>query len=175
MRINATLGCALVVVAAALSGTALAGEPSAGTLSVERGNGLVVLDIRGALLGRLASGVVRVVDTTPRDRFQPIVVGRKVAQERIGPNQVVYRGQGLRFRMVGGGYRVVIRGEGISLSAVGRGSVVLVGDRRLPTDDAGVYSLDADCSEQSELCLPLPSEPERYLIRPRQNEADAPR
>jgi hypothetical protein len=73
---------------------------------------------------------------------------------------------------VGGGYRVVIRGEGLSLSAVGRGSVVLVGDRRLPTDDAGVYSLEADCSEQSELCLPLPSTPERYPIRPRQNEGD---
>jgi hypothetical protein len=174
MRALATFGCALAAAAATLTGAALAGEPSGGTLSVERGTGLVVLEIRGSVLGRLASGTVRVVDTTPRDRFQPIVVGRKVTQERVGPNQAVYRGQGLRFRMVGGGYRVVIRGEGLSLSAVGRGSVVLVGDRRLPTDDAGVYSLEVDCSEQSELCLPLPSQPERYLIRPRQNEGDAP-
>lgn len=174
MRSLAVFSCALATVPAALLGHAAAAEPSNGTLSVERGKGLVVLELRGSVLGRLASGTLRVLDTTPRDRYQPVVLGRKLTQERVGPSHVVYRGQGVRFRMVGGGYRVVIRGEGISLSAVGRGSVVLVGERRLATDDAGVYSLEVDCSEHGELCQPLPSEPERHLIRPRQNEGDAP-
>jgi hypothetical protein len=149
----------------------VAGEPANGTLSIERGKGLVVLEIRGSVLGRLTAGTIRVTDTTPRDRFLPVVLGRRVTQERVGPRTVVYRGQGLRFRMVGGGYRIVVRGEGLSLSAVGRGSVALQGERKLPTDDAGVYSLDGvDCSEEAELCLPLPAELERHPLRPRQNE-----
>jgi hypothetical protein len=170
MRLVAIFTCALV----AAPGTAAyvaAAEPANGTLSVERGKGLVVLEIRGSVLGRLATGTIRVTDLTPRDRFVPIVLGKRVTPERIGPRTVLYRGSGLRFRMVGGGYRIVVRGEGLSLSAVGRGSVVLQGERKIPTDDAGVYSLDGvDCSEEAELCLPLPSELERHPIRPRQNE-----
>lgn len=173
MRMIAIFTCALVA-AAATAASVAAGEPSNGTLSVERGKGLVVLELRGSVLGRLATGTIRVTDTTPRDRFVPIVLGRRVTQERVGPRTVVYRGQALRFRMVGGGYRIVVRGEGLSLSAVGRGSVVLQGDRKLPTDDAGVYSLEGvDCSEQAELCVPLPSEPERHLIRPQQSEGES--
>lgn len=171
MRSLATLTCALVAAAAGAASLAAA-EPSAGTLSIERGTGLVVLELRGSVLGRLASGTLRVTDTTPRDRFVPVVLGRRLAQERVGPRTVLYRGQGLRFRMVGGSYRIVIRGEGLSLSAVGRGVVVLHGERKQPTDDAGVYSLDVDCSENPELCLPLPSEPERHLVRPPQSEDD---
>ena len=57
-------------------------------------------------------------DHTPNDRYSALVVGRKVTQERLGPRTVLYRGQGLRFRMLGGGYRVVVRGSGISVSAL---------------------------------------------------------
>jgi hypothetical protein len=170
MRRIAIFTCALVA-AAVTAASVAAGEPANGTLSIERGKGLVVLEIRGSVLGRLGAGTLRVTDTTPRDRFLPLVLGKRVTQERVGLYTIVYRGQALRFRMVGGGYRIVVRGEGLSLSAVGRGSVSLQGDRKLPSDDAGVYSLDGvDCSEESERCLPLPSELERYPIRPPQNE-----
>jgi len=165
---------AFLVVAGAIVGSAVAALPSAGELSVERGKGLVVLDVRGSVLGLLERGTLRVTDTTPRDRFSALVTGRRVTQERIGPRTVVYRGQGLRFRMVGGGYRIVARGTGISLSAVGRGFVVLDGDRRLPTDDVGLYSLDGvDCGLEPLLCTPLPDVPERYALEPTEEESEA--
>lgn len=170
MRLPIALACS-VVLAVALACSAAAAEPANGTLSVERARGLVVLDIRGSVLGRLGSGTLRVVDLTPRDRYVGLVVGRRVTQERIGPRTVVYRGQGLRFRMLGGGYRIVARGNGISLSAVGRGAVLLDGEPRTLVDDLGVYSLDGvDCGLEPDLCLPVPDEPVRHAIGPRPDE-----
>jgi hypothetical protein len=165
MRILVLL-CALATIVATAS-IAAAAEPNVGTLSVERGKGAVMVDLRGSLLGRLATGSLRVTDSTPNDRYVATVVGRRVTQERLGPKTVVYRGQGLRFRMLGGGFRVVVRGSGISLSAVGRGTVTLDADGRFAGDDSGVYSLDGvDCSLEPELCLPLPLAPERFLLEP---------
>ena len=108
--------CALfaLVVTSSLAGAA---EPTVGTLSVERGKGVVMVDLRGSLLGRLGTGSLRVTDLTPNDRYGAMVTGRRVTPERIGPRTVLYKGQGLRFRMLGGGYRVVARGSGISVSA----------------------------------------------------------
>lgn len=163
MRKLALIICSIV--ATAVVGSAGAVEPNVGALSVERGKGVVGLELRGVVLGRLANGTLRVTDSTPNDRFTPLVVGRKLTHERVGPRTVVYRGHGLRFRMVGGGYRIVVRGTGISLSAVGRGSVTLDGERS--TDgDAGVYSLEdgVDCGIEPELCVALPEEPERFVL-----------
>lgn len=155
--------CALVVAVTA----ALAGEPSAGTLSVERGKGVVMIDLRGSVLGRLTVGSLRVTDQTPNDRYSALVVGRKLTQERLGPRTVLYRGQGLRFRMLGGGYRMVARGSGITVSAVGRGVVMLDGEPRFPGDDVGVYSRDGvDCSTEPLSCTSLPTEPERFTLEP---------
>jgi hypothetical protein len=155
------------VIAAVVAASAGAAEPNVGNLSVEQGKGVVTLEIRGSVLGRLTNGTLRVVDQTPRDRFLPLVVGRRVVQERLGPRTMLYRGQGMRFRMVGGGYKIHIRGSGIAVSAVGRGVVTLDGERRLEGEDAGVYSLDdVDCSVEPALCTPLPDEPERFVIGP---------
>jgi hypothetical protein len=174
MRILALL-CAIAALAATAS-IAGAAEPNVGTLSVERGKGVVMVDLRGSLLGRLGSGSLRVTDHTPNDRYAALVVGRKVTQERVGPRTVVYRGQGLRFRMLGGGYRVVVRGSGISLSAVGRGNVMLDAEPRFVGDDAGVYSLDGvDCSLEPTSCTPLPTQPERFLLEGVENERPQPR
>ncbi len=163
---------ALMGVASAAS----AGEPTTGTLSVDRGKGVVMVDLRGSLLGRLVNGSLRVTDQTPNDRYSALVVGRKVTQERLGPRTVLYRGQGLRFRMLGGGYRVVVRGSGISVSAVGRGVVMLDAEPRFPGDEAGVYSLDGvDCSLDPTLCTPLPTEPERFTLEPPETERPQPR
>ena len=89
---------------------------------------------------------------------------------------MLYRGQGLRFRMVGGGYRVVVRGSGISVSAVGRGVVMLDAEPKFAGDEAGVYSLDGvDCSLEPALCTPLPTEPERFTLEPPETERPQPR
>ena len=165
MRTLALISCAAVVAASALAGLADAAEPNVGTLSVERGKGVVMLDLRGSILGRLANGTLRVTDHTPGDRYGALVVGRKLTEERVGPRTVLYRGQGLRFRMLGGGYRVVARGTGIDVSAVGRGVVMLDGEPKIPGEDTGVYSLDgADCGLEPQLCAPLPTEPERFVL-----------
>jgi hypothetical protein len=165
MRTLVLLVCAIVATVA-LAGVAAAQTPDTGVLSVERARGSLLLELRGSLLGRLGSGTLRVTDLTPRDRFDPIVTGRKVSANRLGPRTVVYHGQGLRFRMVGGRYRIAVRGSGVSVSAVGRGWVVLDGEPKLPFDDVGVYSLEdgVDCGLDPDLCLPLPIEPERFAI-----------
>ena len=106
-------------------------------------------------------------DHTPFDRYTAVVSGRKLTQERVGPRTIVYRGVGLRFRLLGGGYRMVARGTGITVSAVGRGNVMLDGEPRFEADDLGVYSLDGtDCSVEPLTCTPLPLEPERFVLEP---------
>lgn len=171
MRTFFALACTAAL-AAALAATAGAGEPAVGSLSLERGKGVVTLELRGVVLGRLTTGSLRVVDTTPRDRHTAYVVGRRLTQERIGPRTVVYRGQGLRFRMLGGGYKITIRASGISLSVVGRGVVVLDGEPRFADDDVGLYSFEegVDCGVEPELCTPIPSEPQRFLLEPPPDE-----
>jgi hypothetical protein len=165
MRKLSLLACSIVAVAT-IGGSAGAAEPDVGVLSVEGGKGAVMLDLRGSVLGRLSFGTLRVTDQTPRDRYVALVVGRKLTQERVGPRTVVYKGQGLRFRMVGGGYKIVVRGTGISLSAVGRGVVSLDAERRIALDDAGVYSLEdgVDCGVEPHLCVALPDEPSRFVL-----------
>jgi hypothetical protein len=166
MRTLVLLACSAALAAGLLvAGPVSAAEPTSGAVSVENGKGTVTLEMRGSVLGRLALGTLRVTDQTPNDRFGALVTGRKVTQERTGPRTVVYRGQALRFRMLGGAFRIVARGAGIDVSAVGRGAVVLDGDPRFVGDDAGVYSLDGtDCSVSATLCDPLPADPVRFPI-----------
>lgn len=164
MRKLAALVCSLVLTSA-LAGAAGAAEPTAGTLSVERGKGTVNLDLRGSVVGRLANGTLRVTDQTPNDRYAALVVGKRLTQERIGLRTIVYKGQGLRFRMLGGGYRMAARGSGISVSAVGHGWVTLDGDPKFTGDDVGVYSLNGvDCSVEPQNCVALPTDPLRFAL-----------
>jgi hypothetical protein len=170
MRKLVVLLCAFTALVAAT--VAWAAEPTAGTLSVERGRGAVMIDLKGSVVGRVTSGTLRVTDHTPNDKYAAVVFGRKLTQERLGPRTVLYRGQGLRFRVLGGGYRIVARGSGITVSAVGRGTVMLDGEPRYEADDLGVYSLDGtDCSVEPLSCTPLPIEPERFLLEPPTPEA----
>jgi hypothetical protein len=163
MRKLSLLVCSIAA-AAAVASAAGAADPTPGVLSVDQGRGVVMLDLRGNVLGRLASGTLRVTDQTPRDRFGEFVTGKRWSEERLGPRTVLYRGQGLRFRMVGGGYRIVVRGTGIAVSAVGRGVVSLDGERK-SDETTGVYSLTgADCWVEPALCIPLPDEPQRFIL-----------
>jgi len=166
MRTLALIACSLIV-SIFLASSAGAAEPTSGTLSVERGRGSVTVELKGSALGRLTTGWLRVTDQTPNDRYAPLVVGKRVTQERLGPRTVVYRGAGLRFRMLGGGYRMVVHGTGIALSVVGRGVVTLDGDPRFTGDDAGIYSLDGvDCGVEPQNCVPLPTDPQRFTLSP---------
>jgi hypothetical protein len=166
MRKLILFACAILSVAALTVSTGASGQTS-GVLSIDEGRGVVILELRGVVLGRLASGTLRVTDLTPRDRFGEIVNGKlSEPPELIGPRTTVYRGQGLRFRMVGGRYRIVIRGSGIAVSAIGRGLVQLDGEPRVPGDPTGLYSINegTDCSLEPTLCAPLPEERESFEL-----------
>ena len=167
MRSLILLACSLLATAA-LAASSGAAAPVNGTLSVDQGRGEVRMDVRGSVLGRLGNGTLRVTDLTPRDRFGEVVFGRDLEDEEpIGPNTVLYRGQGIRFRMLGGAYRIVVRGRGIDIAAVGRGVVMLDGEPRLLDAATGLYSVTgADCGIEPLLCTPLPDEPVRLTIGP---------
>jgi hypothetical protein len=170
MRRLIFLACASVA-SVALLGATLVGTSrgaDAGMLSVERGRGSIVLDVRGtSVLGRLGNGTITVLDRSPSDPYVANVTGRRVVQKRLGPSRVLFRGQGLRYRMVGGDYRIVVRGTGITLSAVGKGSVWLDGEPRFEGDDTGIYSVEGvDCSLEAELCTAIPDEPLRLRLGP---------
>ena len=168
MRTLVLFACAVAVAAAVAVAPAAATrkvEPANGTLSVVHGKGLVMLEMRGSILGRLGYGSVTVTDLTPRDPYTATVAGKKVKAMPLGLRTTRYRGQQLRFRMVGGTWRVVVRGSGIAVSAVGRGAVTLQAERLSPFDDAGVYSLDGvDCSSEATSCTPLPDDLERFPL-----------
>ncbi|MGH3110470.1 MAG: hypothetical protein ACRDQT_06090 [Gaiellaceae bacterium] len=165
MRKLILLVCAIAAVVALALPAGVSGQTS-GVLSVDDGRGVVILDLRGVVLGRLTTGTLRVTDHTPRDRFEEIVNGRFVQEERLGPRTTLYRGQGLRFRMVGGRYRIAARGTGITVSAIGRGLVQLDGEPRVPGEPAGLYSINdgTDCSLEPTLCTPLPELRESFVL-----------
>ena len=164
MRKLALLACAATV-AVTLAGLAGAATPGPGRLSVEQGKGTVTVELKGSIVGVAANGSVRVTDLTPRDRYFPVVLGRKLSISRSGPKTILYRGKSLRYRMLGGSTRVVVKGSGISLSASGRGYTILDGESTLPDEATGYYSLEGiDCSANVTLCLALPDLPERHVI-----------
>jgi hypothetical protein len=122
-----------------------------GKLSVSDGRGMVWVQARGALIGQLDKGSVTITDLTPLDDSEPLVWGAE--REEFRGTSTVYRGEDIRFRLLGGSWRVAIRGSGIDLSAAGRGLVQLDGDSLKP----GVYSTSGvDCRTRVEKCLPMP-------------------
>ncbi len=106
---------------------ALKGSPGDGTLVVENAQGVVVLNVRGGIIGRFDSGSIVVEDPTLGDGPGPVVRGYESATE-IGPSKVQYSSKGeIRFRLIGGLYRVRIAGQGVDVSVVGRGTAMLNG------------------------------------------------
>jgi hypothetical protein len=115
----------------------------AGSLSIKNGRGVFILQVKGAVIGRMASGKLTVTDTNPYDEQVPDIRGRIHPKPRpLNAATTVYQGQQIRFRVMEGAYKLKIEGVGVNLSAVGRGWVVLDGDDRF--DNVGIYSLNGD-------------------------------
>ena len=97
-----------------------------GTLSVREGRGVVQLDARGSMTGRV-NGRLTVTDPKPFDTKRPVVYGATKTVYR-NAKTTVYQGKNVRFRL--GGARFVIRMEGkaIFLSAIARGTGTLDGN-----------------------------------------------
>jgi hypothetical protein len=131
-----------------------------GTLSVQDGQGRIVIDARGGVIGRFDRGFVTILDRTPEDVFEAKVWGA-TRDVPLGFEHDRYFGQGVRFRLIGGSFRIVVNGAGIDLSAVGTGIVSLEGSGRFP----GVYSLDGeDCSAARSRCKALPDPAQRFRL-----------
>ena len=132
-----------------------------GTLSVEDGRGKINLQARGGVIGRIERGTLTVYDTTPTDANFPVVTGADEPEFFVAGNGVRYRGSGIRFRIVGGGFKLVIQARGIDLSVVGKGSGFIEGD----TLEPGVYSLNgADCRKNRASCDDLPDPGIRFKL-----------
>jgi hypothetical protein len=160
MRKHILLLLACLLALPAMASAALMRSTGDGTLSVEDGQGRIVIDARGGVIGRFDRGSVTILDRTPDDAFEAKVWGA-TREVELGLDRERYFGPGVRFRLIGGSFRIVIHGAGIDLSAVGTGVVTLEGSGRFP----GVYSLDGeDCGAPRSKCKDLPDPAQRFRL-----------
>ena len=140
---------ALVVASTATA--AVVAQRGDGKLSVSDGRGFVWLQARGVLIGRVDKGTVTITDLSPLDETEPLVWGAE--KEQFKGSATVFKGEDIRFRLIGGQWRISMRGSGIDVSAAARGTVLIQGDGL----DTGVYSTSGvDCRTADTKCLPLP-------------------
>lgn len=127
-----------------------------GSLVVESAWGVVVLNIRGGIIGRFDSGTIEVFDRFAGDGPPPVVKGWQ-QRNVLGPRRTLYSGAGdIRFRLIGGAYYVRISAIHLDVSVVGKGTTVLDGTG-FP-DQLGRYSLNGD------LFKPMPGFPARFTL-----------
>lgn len=158
----------LVLGLGVLAATALAASPAdagdEGTLSIKRADGLLDLEMRGAVLGRMGRGELAVEIPFDRSCEDLKVWGAEDEEpEAVDFDPVVgvfkrceYAGKGIRFR-IGGRLVVEIRkGRNFFISAVGRGTGRIDG---IGGAD-GVWSLN-DADPRS-----LPNKPTPFELAP---------
>ena len=97
-----------------------------GTLSVREGRGVVQLDARGSMTGRV-NGRLTVTDPKPFDTKRPVVYGATKTVYR-NAKTTVFQGKNVRFRLGGARFVVRMEGKAIFLSAIARGTGTLDGN-----------------------------------------------
>ena len=139
-RLLVILLVALAAPAAAVAAVTAPHDKTDGTLAVKAARGMIVIQARGTVLGRIDNGVVTITDLNPFDTNLPQVVGAESVQpDATNPSATTYKGTGIRFRFVGAAYKITLIGSGIDIAAVGKGKV------RFPvtgTANDGQFSLD---------------------------------
>jgi hypothetical protein len=115
---------------------------SNGTLSIREGRGIVQLDARGSMTGRL-NGRLTVTDPRPFDSKRPVVYGATKTIYR-NAKTTVYQGKNVRFRLSGARFVIKMDGKAIFLSAIARGTGALdgAGDASANVFYDGVWSLN---------------------------------
>jgi hypothetical protein len=115
----------------------LAASSPAGSVELIDARGTITIKGRGALLGRIDSGSLQIVDLTLNDPWSPRVNG--VPRGRV----VGMRGKDITIYIPGGRYRLVVRGDGINISARGQGIVTMkaIPD---PAGTTGTFAVDDD-------------------------------
>jgi hypothetical protein len=110
-----------------------------GTLSVKDGRGTIILNARGGVIGSFARGSVTISDPIDGDGTGPIVTGDDFPPIERNETTTTWRGNKVRFRIIGGAFKVTIKGRGINLSLVGKGNMTLNG---AGTEDDGTYAVN---------------------------------
>jgi hypothetical protein len=110
-----------------------------GTLSIQNGRGKIILTVRGGVIGSFAAGSVTITDPIDGDGTGPIVTGEDFPPIERSDTTTTWRGNRVRFRIIGGYFRVVVKGRGINLSLIGKGQVTLNG---AGTGDDGTYAVN---------------------------------
>jgi hypothetical protein len=110
-----------------------------GTLSIQDGDGKMIIAGRGGVIGSFAKGSVTISDPVDGDGTGPIVTGDDFPPIERNDTTTTWRGNRVRFRMIGGTFRIVVKGRGINLSFVGKGQVTMTGAGTL---DDGTYSVN---------------------------------
>jgi hypothetical protein len=110
-----------------------------GTLSVKRGRATINIKLRGTVIGRMASGTIRIRDLGPYDDSIPQI--RHCRLRYPNSTTIACTGKKIVFRAVDGRFVVRLKGSGIYLSAVGRGTVTVTGAAN-PNFPNGVMSVD---------------------------------
>jgi hypothetical protein len=137
--------CAFVALAlpAGIQAATAAGAAD-GTLSVKNATGLVLVNANGVIIGHADKARITITDADSTDG-RVIVLGWDT-KVLVAPTKTLYRGDDMRFKLLGGDNILFIRGSGISLSAVGEGKVTLDGgnvanDGKFSIDDGPFLSL----------------------------------
>jgi hypothetical protein len=151
----------LLLLALIIPAAAHAGQPAAnGTLSIREGRGVIELNARGSMTGRV-NGQVSITDPKPYDSKRPVVYGAtKTTYKNV--RTTIYRGKNLRFRLIGARFELRIQGRAIFLSAIARGDGYIdgAGDPAENVFYDGVWSLN-DVPYQS-----LPDDPSSFELSP---------
>lgn len=153
-RLLLLTAAALLSLAATAVGTAARPGPvEDGTLSVRDGRGMIVLRMRGGVIGRFARGKLTVTESNS-DADTVIVRGEERSRE-INERTTVYSGKNIRYS-IAAERRAVVRIEAVKInfSAVGRGEVVLDGSG---DSDEGIF-FDGSYSLNGEPYKSLPDE-----------------
>ena len=129
----------LCLIALAIPATALTRPlpPGAnGTLSIREARGVVYLNARGSMTGRL-NGRLTITDAKPYDARRAIV---------YGATRTIFQGKNLRFRAIGALFQIRAEGKAIFVSALARGRVTLdgAGDVNQNIFYDGVFSLNEE-------------------------------
>jgi hypothetical protein len=128
--------------------------PNDGTLSVQDARGIITIQGRGGVIGTFARGSVTITDPIDGDGTGPIITGDDFPPVERSDTTTTWRGNKVRFRIIGGSFKIVVRGRGINVSFVGKGNVILNG---AGTDDDGTYAVNgADYGLIPAFPLPFP-------------------
>jgi hypothetical protein len=133
---------ALAIPATAYTRTPPPPPAASGTLSIREARGIVQLNVRGSMTGRL-NGRLTITDPKPYDSKRPIVYGATRTIYR-SEKTTVFQGKNVRFRLIGAQFQVRLQGKAMFVSAIGRGNGLLdgAGDVTANIFYDGVWSLN---------------------------------